>query len=174
MKTVFPLFLLTLFLLTGCLAPDVTKTQNKSAVVEQMTETLKQQHPDFHALTIAEFKRIMKEEDYLLIDVRTPEERQISTLPLAISKEQWRERRAESLTTQKWIVVYDTLGYRSLDFLKELIAKGYKKTAYLSGGILAWAHAGELFFHQEKSTRRVHVSSKAWNLLPDSYEAVHD
>lgn len=169
------ILLLPLTFLVGCFAPDVTKTENKSTVVAQMTETLKQQHPDFQALSVDELKKLMKEKDYLLVDVRTSEEREVSTLPFALSKEQWTEKSAEAKKkSQLWIIAYDTLGYRSVEFLKELKTQGYQNTAYLSGGVLAWAHAGELFFHQEKSTRRVHVSSKAWNLLPESYEAIHD
>lgn len=178
MKSTQPLHIILLLILSmalsGCLAPNLEKTQNKAEVVASMTKTLGQQHPNMASITAQRLQELMSQEkEFLLIDARTPEEIEISTLEKAHSKAQWQEIAAQ-IKPEHLIIVYDTLGYRSIEFIKTLQLQGYQNVHYLAGGVLAWAHADQFFFSKDSTTRRVHVSSKAWNLLPDSYEAIHD
>src|SRR5690606_23736305 len=106
----------------------------------------------------------------ILVDVREFSERNISMLPHAISLDEF-ELKKEAFKKQT-IVAYDTLGQRSLEWVSRMRAEGYD--AYnLHGGILLWAHhGGEFITPTGKPTKKVHVYSEAWKMLPDGYEAI--
>ncbi|MFQ6538245.1 MULTISPECIES: rhodanese-like domain-containing protein [Aphanothece] len=107
----------------------------------------------------------------VLVDVREPRERAVSTLPGAISVEQF-ERQKERYRSSL-VVPYCTIGLRSGLYGRQLIQQGFR-TRNLKGSVLAWAHAGLALEHGGRATRRVHVYSRGWNLLPRGYEAVYD
>lgn len=179
MKTLvrfFPMgFALALTLnLASCLAPNVEETENKGDVVATMTETLKRQRPKFASVTVDQLLEMKKQNTTMtLIDARTPEETQVSIIEQAITLEQW-ETLSASVDKNQPIVIYDTLGYRSIDLMKSLKKEGFENTSYLAGGVLAWAHAGQIFYQGDEATKKVHISSKAWDMLPKEYEAIHD
>ncbi len=107
----------------------------------------------------------------VLVDVREPRERQVSTLPGAISQEEFEadpQRYRSSL-----VVPYCTIGLRSGLYGQQLQQQGFQ-VRNLAGSALAWAHADLLFEHQGQPTRRLHVYSPDWNMLPRGYEAVAD
>lgn len=78
-------------------------------------------------------------EDLLLLDVREPEELQISRLPgvVHIPMGQVPQRLGE-LDPQREIVVICRSGGRSLQVARFLEGHGYRRVANLTGGILRW------------------------------------
>ncbi len=109
--------------------------------------------------------------DYIIVDVRTPEERQVSMISGAIDETHF-ERNLPEYQNKK-IIVYCTIGYRSGYYTQSLQQKGLD--AYnLSAGILGWTHInGPLFNPQGQATKRVHIYSRPWDLALKDYTAVY-
>lgn len=108
-------------------------------------------------------------EPIVLVDVRTPAERAVSTLPGAVAAdeidahpERYRERP---------LVAYCTIGYRSGLWAAEHRAAGFDVTN-LKGSVLAWSHIGRPFAGPEGDTKRVHVYGPTWDLARSDYTAV--
>lgn len=111
------------------------------------------------------------EDDFILVDVRTPQERHVSVIPGAVDADSF--ERLFSDYPHKKIIVYCTIGYRSGFYARTLRDKGLD--AYnLSEGIVGWAHAdGRLIDSHGQPTRRVHVYSRPWNLAVKDHIAVY-
>jgi len=138
-------------------------------------------YPATPTLTVQSFSARADRPRMLIVDARLPAERAVSQIPGAISSEQLRERLNESpvsladsgrLRLMPTVLVYCTIGMRSAELTRELRSEGI--TAFnLSGGVLAWAEAGQPFVDSNGNpTRKVHVYGRRWNYLPDGYEAV--
>jgi len=120
-------------------------------------------------ISVAEWVARPRGRPAVLVDVREPQERQVSMLPGAISRQDFERNRARY---RSWVVVpYCTIGLRSGLYTRELRRRGFA-ARNLAGGVLAWAHAGLPFEAEGQATRRVHVHSADWNLLPRGYEPV--
>jgi rhodanese-related sulfurtransferase len=109
--------------------------------------------------------------NFLLVDVRTPQERHVSVIPGAVDDQAFERHLADY--QHKKIIVYCTIGYRSGFYARTLRDKGLD--AYnLSEGILGWTHTdGRLLDSHGHSTRRVHVYSRPWHLAIKDYMAVY-
>ncbi|SES88520.1 Rhodanese-related sulfurtransferase [Nitrosomonas marina] len=109
--------------------------------------------------------------ELVLVDVRTPEERRISVIPGAITKDDFEENPAKY--QNRTVVVYCTIGYRSGQYTRQLRQQGLD--AYnLSEGILGWAHIdGRLVNDQQQTTRQVHVYSRPWNLAVKNHTVIY-
>ena len=103
-------------------------------------------------------------------DVRTPQERNVSTISGAIDNEYFEHNSVSYLS--KKIIVYCTIGYRSGNYAAELRQKGFD--AYNpSEGIIGWAHVdGLLIDPQGLATLQVHVFSRPWNFALKHHIAV--
>jgi rhodanese-related sulfurtransferase len=120
-------------------------------------------------ISVAEWVARPRGRPAVLVDVREPQERQVSMLPGAISRQDF-ER--DSARYRSWLVVpYCTIGLRSGLYTRKLRGQGFE-ARNLAGSVLAWAHGGLPFEAAGKPTTRVHVFSAAWNLLPRGYEPV--
>ncbi len=108
--------------------------------------------------------------DYVLVDVRTPQEQAVSMLPGAIDQADF-ERDMPAYHDKK-VIVYCTIGYRSGYYTQELLQQGLD--AYnLSEGILGWANVdGLLLDPQGRKTSQVHVYSRPWNWALKNHVAV--
>lgn len=113
--------------------------------------------------------RRIDDPDLVLVDVRTPAEQAVSMLPRAITQEEY-ERRADELAGRP-VVTYCTIGVRSGEYAKELLARGVEATN-LQGSILAWTHAGGTLIRDGEPTRQVHVYGPTWNLAATNYQGV--
>jgi rhodanese-related sulfurtransferase len=110
--------------------------------------------------------------NFILVDIRTPQERDVSIIPGAVDDQTFERHLADH--QHKKIIVYCTIGYRSGFYARTLRDKGLN--AYnLSEGILGWTHAdGRLLDSHGHSTRQVHVYSRPWHLaVKDDYMAVY-
>ncbi len=114
---------------------------------------------------------LLSESQRVLVDVREKYETQISMIPGALTQQQF-EQNIEKYRSST-VIVYCTIGYRSGRYVNRLLKKNIE--AYnLAGGVLAWAHAGQLFSHNGQKSKKVHVYGEQWNLLPGGYEAVYE
>lgn len=109
------------------------------------------------------------ESDFVLVDVRTDEEVNVSVIPGAITKAQY-EKNAKSYQ-DKTVIVYCTVGGRSGAYAEQLSGKGVKVKNY-KGSILQWVSA-ELPMQtlDGKPTNRVHTYSNRYR-VPAKYEQV--
>ncbi len=173
----------SLLLLAGC-SFDPSKSEDKANVVQSMAQSFAQKHPDVAQIgpgQLKSWKQLTNDQFTLLIvDVRPNEERVVSTIPGAISLDDFIQLRLDRSAPEEEvrIVFYDTIGLRStntwLDWGQRLQFLHSNIRAYnLLGGILAWTHEqGELRNNEGVETWRVHIGSEAWNLLPKNYQEV--
>ena len=144
--------------------------EEKRAAIEAMYREFQPEFPDAPEIGVEELIRLRTGEDVLIVDVRESEERLVSVIPGAVSKEAFESLKGELGDAP--IVVHCTIGYRSAKYVEALKAEGIE--AYnLKGSILSWVHAGQPVVDPEgNETKRVHVYGKRWDLLPEGYEAV--
>ena len=118
-------------------------------------------------ISVQKLMKDLKTKKVLFIDVREPEEQQVSTLPNAITEKEFLKNPEQH--KEQTIVAYCTIGYRSGKF-----AEKFKqwKILNLEGGILAWSYFNGKVYKNGKETDNVHVYSEKWNFLNSKYKAV--
>ena len=166
MKVFVGMFLISLlgFLVVCYVSPQVSLKSAYSLV--------KLEFPDLPEFSNQSLKVLSSEEreDYIVVDVRTAEERNVSIIAGAIDNEYF-ERNITSYENKK-IIVYCTIGYRSGFYAETLRQKGLD--AYnLSEGILGWTHVNGLLINSRgQTTDEVHVYSRPWDLAVKNAVAV--
>ena len=106
----------------------------------------------------------------LPIDTRDAAERAVSTLPGAVTPQDYLADPGRF--GEKVPVAYCTIGYRSGVFAKEAAGKGLA-VRNLAEGILGWLHAGGgLVDAQGRPVKTVHVYGRSWDLAPLDYRAL--
>ncbi len=107
----------------------------------------------------------------VLVDARSAEEREVSVIPGAISREEYE---AEALGySGQLVVVYCTIGLRSGKYA-DLLRKQGVDAVNLYGSALAWAWAKQDFASPSGDrVKRLHVFGKQWDLAPRDYETVY-
>jgi rhodanese-related sulfurtransferase len=123
-----------------------------------------------------ELKAILEDTNLVLIDIRQPNEQEISMLPHALTAAEFAARFRRGIPKDKRLVVYCTIGYRSGKYAEELAKQGIK-AENLEGGVLAWSFAGGKFLAKDShgdwiETNRIHVYDKEWNIVHPDYQAV--
>ncbi|RME17216.1 MAG: rhodanese-like domain-containing protein [Bdellovibrio sp.] len=109
-----------------------------------------------------------KAPNVIVVDARSPEEVRVSKIPHAITKEEI--LKAPHTYKNKLIVTYCTIGYRSGQFATELKEKYHLKVKNLKGSLLGWVlENGPLVTPEGKPTKKVHVYSRKWKLVPPDY-----
>ena len=129
---------------------------------EALLSTLYQNHqvPLLHAPTVEDWSQ------YLILDVRSPEEYAVSHLPEAHFVNYQNPDQAaldRLLQTDRPIVVYCSVGYRSEQFGANL-RSSYPSPVYnLYGGLFQWANEKRpLVDAQQAPTQLVHGYSPSW------------
>jgi len=105
----------------------------------------------------------------VFIDTRQPAEMAVSTLPGAITQEQFLAEPARY--AGKTAIAYCTISYRSGLFARDMAARE-AKIYNLAGGLLAWVLEGGKVYDAAGETRRLHVYGPKWDYPPQGYEAV--
>ncbi len=125
---------------------------------------------DVAPISIAEYIALASgPEPPVLVDVRSPEERAVSMIPGAITREEFEDRQDEF--EGRVVVAYCTIGYRSGLFAEVLDHYGWD-ARNLEGSILAWTHADRDLVRDGEPVRRVHVHGSLWDLAATGYETV--
>ena len=154
--------------LEGIVAPPA-EAHKKTAVYE-MYAGYKKEFPEVTDITPKEVMDLLaRHKKVVLVDVRTPEEQQVSMLPGAIT----REELLSNLNAYRdhVIIGYCTISYRSGQLAQDLGKKGITMLN-LKGGLLAWVHEGGKVYSQGKETQKVHVYGSKWDLAPDRYQTI--
>jgi len=149
--------------------PTRSLSDSNPARIDTLFDRYRRSFPDVPSLSPDEYLALRERENVVLVDVRTPEEREISMIPGAVTVDEFEARK--SRYSDHAIVAYCTVGYRSGIYAKELRGEDFR-SFNVRGGILAWTHAGQPLNSEQGPTKRVHTYGPKWNLLPEGYEAV--
>ncbi len=163
--------LLLLLLLTAAGSGTAQAGTRLEHVLQMYRQYQQDAFPGVPDLSAADAMKAIGKRQFLILDVRSDEERRVSILPGATDLGSWRAHR------RQWqgrpVLAYCTIGYRSGRYTRKLRREGIE--AYnLAGGILAWAHAGGPVVDGRtgRPTHRVHVYGRKWNLLPPGWEGI--
>ncbi len=111
----------------------------------------------------------------VLLDVRTPEEWNISHLPDArrVDPNATAESAGAGLSKETPIVTYCAVGYRSGEMADRLRAAGFTNVHNLEGSIFQWANEHRPLVREHERVSTVHPFNTFWGrLLNDDVRAV--
>ena len=107
-----------------------------------------------------------------IIDVRLPEEYDVSHIPKAHNLQSAEAIAAAFPDYAEPIVVYCSVGYRSAAVAEELASLGYTSVKNLRHSIFEWAERGYGLENAAGSTAKVHPYNRAWgSLIPKELHA---
>lgn len=141
----------------------------RRATLERMIRDIREDYPDVPTITAAALHESLGSGRIVLVDVRTDRERSVSTLPGAISADEF-ESRLEELAGRT-VVAYCTVGVRSSNYVREMGRRGVD-VLNLEGSVLAWTHIGGPLVLDGVATDRLHVYGRRWNLAADGYRTI--
>ena len=103
----------------------------------------------------------------VLLDVRTPEEWNVSHLPGArrVDPNASAETVAAGLVKETPIVTYCAVGYRSCEMARRLRTAGFTNVRNLEGSIFQWANEHRPLVRENEQVSRVHPYSSFWGRL---------
>ncbi|NDK56570.1 rhodanese-like domain-containing protein [Pontibacter fetidus] len=115
------------------------------------------------------------EEPYVLLDVRTPEEYQVSHLKGAkvIDYNTFQADKMTDIPKDAQVVVYCSVGMRSSKAGLQLLEAGYKDVQNLRGGLFSWVNKGYPVFDANGQTNRIHAYSRFWSYWLTEGEKVY-
>lgn len=144
--------------------------ERKEFVEKKFLEFKEEDFPETSDISVKQFVQMRKKKErYVLIDLRSDKERDVSIIPGTVTPKDFEEN--ASRYADHTAVAFCTAGYRSGLYKKELQERNLP-ALNLVGGVIAWALDGQKFQDQVGESRRVHVFNKIWNLLPDKYDAI--
>ena len=168
--TIHKSFLLFLAVLLIPLANSYSEPEKSNK--EKIYEIYKDYQKNFTEVKDINAAEAIKESNdgnVIFVDVRTEGEFSVSTLPKAVTKEDF--LRDKELYKDKKIIAYCTIGYRSGLFAAEMEKTGI--TVYnLSAGILGWTHEGGKVYDSRGIVQRIHVYGKDWDYAPEGFETM--
>jgi rhodanese-related sulfurtransferase len=107
--------------------------------------------------------------DFVIVDVRSPEEIEVSIIPGAITKAEYEQNRNKYRGMT--VIPYCLVGARSTTYARQLIKQG-EKVLNFKGSVLAWCKAKLPLVTQDGTpTNRVHTYSARYQ-VPSEYDAV--
>lgn len=152
----------------GLARAGATEADKARRAVEEIKKQISKRFPDVPEIQ-AEHLTGEVLAQVVLVDVRSADEMAVSMLPGAITFSQL--KKDFKTLSNRVIIAYCTTGFRSAKLVRSFNLYGIKSFS-LSGGILAWVHANGKIFDSRGETRRVHVYSDEYQVLPPGYEAV--
>ncbi|KAG5178437.1 bile Acid:Na+ symporter family [Tribonema minus] len=115
----------------------------------------------------------------LLVDVRLPEEQDVSMIEGAISLDEFesshrRDQYGPAALANTTVVPYCTIGYRSGAYARKLKTLGYRHVRN-GEGIVMWTHdiGSGLVDRDGRETKYVHTYGPPWDLVASDYHSVH-
>lgn len=116
--------------------------------------------------TLAEWMEAAPSDEPLLLDARAADEFAVSHLLGAQRVDPNHPGIATlELATDRKVVVYCSVGYRSGAIAEQLAAAGYEDVYNLEGGIFAWANEGRPVFRGNVQVAVVHPYDAVWGVL---------
>jgi rhodanese-related sulfurtransferase len=104
--------------------------------------------------------------DAVYLDAREPQEYTLSHIPGAkyIGCKQWNSSSVQSLSKDKTLIVYCSVGYRSEKIATKIKALGYTHVYNLYGSIFEWVNQGHpLESGNGMPTLKLHTYNKQWS-----------
>lgn len=154
-------------------APAIAQSRDteegRRAAMERMIAEIGKDYPDVATMKAATLRETLASGDIVLVDVRTREERDVSTLPGAIGVDDFEARLQEF--AGRTVVAYCTIGVRSSDYARKMRKLGVE-VVNLEGSVLAWTHVGGELFAGDRPTDLLHVYGRRWNLAADGYRTI--
>jgi rhodanese-related sulfurtransferase len=98
----------------------------------------------------------------VLLDVRTPEEYQVSHLFGAQLAPANKSDLAAIATSETPIVTYCSVGYRSAKLALALQQAGYHQVFNLEGSLFQWVNEGRSVYRKDQVVRQVHPYNWFW------------
>lgn len=164
-----PALLAVLTLVAACQGRPKTDME-RQAKAYALYEGYKKDFPEITEIRPEEALKRWQDGDVVFIDARSEAERMVSTLPGAVSEQDYLADPGRFAGKQA--VISCTIGYRSGVLVHKLTANGIA-AANLAAGILGWLHAGGTLVDASGApTKRVHVYGRTWDLAPLAYTAV--
>lgn len=147
----------------------LTDAQKKERL-EDLYQGYQKSFPTIDSISVEEFLELQQgTKQVVLVDVREPQEREVSMIPGAIDVKTFQQT-AQSYR-EAIVVPYCTAGYRSGLFTQELQKAGWD-VRNLEGSILAWTLAGLPLENTEGPTKRIHVYGRTWDLAAEEFSTV--
>lgn len=113
------------------------------------------------SISSQELMKLSKNPNLLLADVRQKKEFAVSHLKGAEENINW-----ELVSKNRPVVLYCTIGYRSIKWGVALKQRGFHHLYSLNGGILRWKNEGHVVINQKNQpTDSVHVYSPLFGFL---------
>ena len=154
----------------GCQEAELRSEEGKQNQIMAMYRQYASEFPQVVSITVEELLQLqLQNQELILVDVRSPEERAVSLIPGSISTEELESNLAKY--QQATIIAYCTIGYRSGKYAQKMQQRGVK-ILNLEGSLLAWSHVQGKLVNDQGVTNQVHVFGRQWQLAAENYEAV--
>ncbi|MFT5395006.1 MAG: rhodanese-related sulfurtransferase [Gammaproteobacteria bacterium] len=127
---------------------------------------IQEKFPKVERISVSELKT-KDLQDVVLVDVRKKEEFAVSHIPGAVNLEDPFDIAELASQSDKNIVVYCSVGYRSAAVVHELNNLGITNAKNLEGSIFEWANKDLPLANETGSTRDVHPYDEYWGQLLD-------
>ena len=163
--------ILLLLVASACGGQVPVSDFEKRQRIDQMYADASEKFPEVESISAEQLRlRLAAGEDLILVDIREPAERAVSTLRGALTLEQFRELTPSP--QEKGVITFCTVGYRSGLAAADLAEDGFQ-VQNLAGSLLSWTHeGGELVDSDGNPTQKLHVYGSEWDLAAEGYETV--
>jgi len=130
---------------------------------QRVNRAIDEEYPTVRKLTTEQlFSMLSAGEHVVLVDVREPEEYDVSHIPGAVPAPEFQAERLDRATL---IVAYCSVGIRSAEYLVELQRKGFHNLYNLQGSIFQWANNGFPLESEGRRATKVHPYNSRWGTL---------
>ena len=113
----------------------------------------------------------------VFMDCREKKEYDVSHIyhAIPVGYEDFNLSRVKFLSKEVRIVAYCSIGKRSENITRKLIAAGFVNTVNLYGGIFEWVNEGNpVYDNKDNKTNRVHAYGKFWGKFLNNAEKIYD
>jgi rhodanese-related sulfurtransferase len=149
--------------------PEMSDAKKKETVY-QLYAAYKKDFPDVRDIAPKQALELLNHGKVVFVDTRKSKEMSISMIPGAVSGQHFLDHMDQY--SDKTIVVYCTISYRSGMFARDLTRQGIP-ILNLKGGILAWLlEGGKVVDPSGKEVQQVHVYGDRWDYAPAGYTSV--
>ncbi len=169
MKKTKTLSTMFLFLLLTCSCAGQKKVENP--VFDSFLKTLLS-----HSVKELTVNELAKKSDVVLLDARAKEEYQVSHIPNAIfiGYKNLAIENLDSIDTDKEVILYCSVGYRSEKVAELLENYGFKNVSNLYGGIFEWVNSGNIVHDRNQNpTNKIHAFDEKWAIWLEKGEKIY-
>ena len=160
------------FTCVGCLQNTLQSQADRRSLVSTMYEKYASEFPKVKGIAVEDLQQLQQQgQKIVLVDVRSPKEREVSIIPGAIAVEEFEENLEQYSNNNAMIVAYCTIGYRSGKYAEKLRQQGIN-ILNLEGSLLAWSHSQGELVNDTGLTKQIHVYGRQWELTADNYQPV--